>query len=620
MTLTSVTITGAWKTPSGDNATGRVRFRLTSTLRDAATNTAISAYETVATLATGAISVALKANDDPTTVPSGSTYLVHEELVGSPVQTYEIVVPYNAGATVDLADLTHTTTGVALLNPLTGLGHGLYWAADNGFTVTASDGTTRAANSAAWDTFWARSDVTQTYRTIAFTDATSGTVTKNAALSAGGATLVFGPGEWWFNDLTTPLGPYQCVEGMGKHLTTLRITSGKLRVGTTASTQNRGGFIKDLTVDGRDVNGTATSTTLIEMGVCSEWVVENVQFIGKATNAMNAYGTSVNSTTTQAAALCLRGTQNATVKNCLFNTIAGTAVLLDEGAARITLEDCFWSGCGEDIRAGSATGASGTGAQNCAVRGGIIERDTYTHDKHFSVMLQSFDNFQFENVIFSLNQCPANHNSVTGSGRYPAIICLSNELAVSTQERLVIKDCWFSGSGAGTDDGTALVYATTGTLTSATTTLGGGVVAKYIVVFEGSNWPSGMSWGVVVNSVTEVLTIVNGLVNLTGIKAGNEYSLISGSTAGGWAAVTNGWNIRTKAYMSAGAILLGKRDTGSSLGPNNYRGFYTYPGTPNANITAGANSLCIDITNGALYYNTSTPGTPSAAWTAVTLP
>lgn len=51
-------------------------------------------------------SILIPANDDPTTVPSGSYYIITEDIDGN-TRTYFVVIPHTApGGTISLAALT----------------------------------------------------------------------------------------------------------------------------------------------------------------------------------------------------------------------------------------------------------------------------------------------------------------------------------------------------------------------------------------------------------------------------------------------------------------------------------------------------------------------------------
>jgi hypothetical protein len=616
MAFSQITITGTWKEADGTTpARGRVVLQLSRALQDSSTNTIRAAYREVVPLnANGAISKVVVANDDVTSTPTGTSYHVREEIVGAAVREYDVVIPAAApGATIDLADLVHVTPARAALGVLTGLGHGLYWAEDNGFVV--GDSTAAAANATAWDAFWALSNIVVTTNSIIYTDATAGIrPAQPVGVATGGAILVFGPGDWWFTDLATRIPPYCGVKGQGMYLTTLRITTptGKLRGPNPAvSTSSIGGYIGKLTLDGRDSSDVAQATTLLEVGWCSQWTIESVHFVGKATNAVSTYGTAVTSATTQEAALVMRGTQNTQVRGCFFDNIAGTAVLMDDGCGTCLLDQCFWSGCTEDLRSGTNIGGPGTlaGTSACMVSRGILERDTYAHDKVFSVVLQVWDQLVFQDCSFSLSQCPMNH-AIAGARR-TMVVCASNENALLTLQRVTFRDCIWQGTLLHT----GMVYATTNVLSNPDGSFGHGFVIQ--IIFQGLNQPSAMLDGVVINAVQDVLITDQSFVNLAGVT--NPLSTITASagapTAGGWNTVANGWRTYARTYLGGGAVLVGPRNSGTSMNPTAFGGYYTYPGNPNGNVTALAGSICIDTTNGVGYFNSSAAGTTGSGWT-----
>lgn len=106
MTLTSVTVTGTFHNQDGTTASGRVSFRLSTALVDAAGNVLVAPVLKTVDLSAGAFSTTLYATDAPGISPSGVTYTVTENLDGAPTRSYAVTIPYDAaGGTVDLADL-----------------------------------------------------------------------------------------------------------------------------------------------------------------------------------------------------------------------------------------------------------------------------------------------------------------------------------------------------------------------------------------------------------------------------------------------------------------------------------------------------------------------------------
>lgn len=108
---TAITVTGTLKKPDGTNHSGQVMFVPTHAMYDASGNLVVPVAPIRATLSSGAFSVSLYANDDPTTTPTGTGYYVYYMLTGvdlAPPNT--VVIPYNApGGTVDIADLNTAT-------------------------------------------------------------------------------------------------------------------------------------------------------------------------------------------------------------------------------------------------------------------------------------------------------------------------------------------------------------------------------------------------------------------------------------------------------------------------------------------------------------------------------
>lgn len=109
MAFTQIVVTRTYKTPSGHPAQGVVKFIPSNPMVNGTTT--ISAPEQVALSKTGAISVTLAANNDPSTTPTGTTYRVTETFVGQDIRSYNVVIPYNApSGTVDLSTLAPVLT------------------------------------------------------------------------------------------------------------------------------------------------------------------------------------------------------------------------------------------------------------------------------------------------------------------------------------------------------------------------------------------------------------------------------------------------------------------------------------------------------------------------------
>jgi hypothetical protein len=117
MGFTSITVTHQFKNLDGTAASGVVIFKLSSRI----TNTGLSYSSEIPVHSTldssGNLSQVLPANNDPTTTPANSNYLVTFMLNGASGQMesgdeYSITVPYNApGGTVDLGTLLPAQQG-----------------------------------------------------------------------------------------------------------------------------------------------------------------------------------------------------------------------------------------------------------------------------------------------------------------------------------------------------------------------------------------------------------------------------------------------------------------------------------------------------------------------------
>lgn len=109
MAFTSIVLTATYRNPDGSIPLGNVSFRLTAAMENGGV-IAPAGPSTVALSSTGTLSIALDANDDSGTLPSGVAYTVTEE-VGDSVREYNVIIPHAAaGGTIDLSVLTPTTT------------------------------------------------------------------------------------------------------------------------------------------------------------------------------------------------------------------------------------------------------------------------------------------------------------------------------------------------------------------------------------------------------------------------------------------------------------------------------------------------------------------------------
>jgi hypothetical protein len=119
MAFTSITVTGTYlSSGTGNPATGRVIFLLTSSMRQSSENITIPPTEISAVLdGNGSFSVELYATNDIGTTPQGVTYEVTERIRGAGINKYFISIDKNAiNGTVDLADLVPNIDPVVQLN------------------------------------------------------------------------------------------------------------------------------------------------------------------------------------------------------------------------------------------------------------------------------------------------------------------------------------------------------------------------------------------------------------------------------------------------------------------------------------------------------------------------
>lgn len=108
MAFTLVTVTCTYQYQDETPASGTVSFTLSVPVANS--GLLLSGREQTVTLdASGKISLVLPANDDPGTIPAGSSYLVKERIAGSPVRVYSIVIPHTA-ASLDLSTVAPAFT------------------------------------------------------------------------------------------------------------------------------------------------------------------------------------------------------------------------------------------------------------------------------------------------------------------------------------------------------------------------------------------------------------------------------------------------------------------------------------------------------------------------------
>ncbi len=101
--FTPVLVTQSYTDASGAAASGALDFVLTAPMHNSTTGRIIPATPITVPLTSGAISVALWANTDPTTLPVDTAYTVTERLSGQDARRYRVVIPHDApGGTVVL--------------------------------------------------------------------------------------------------------------------------------------------------------------------------------------------------------------------------------------------------------------------------------------------------------------------------------------------------------------------------------------------------------------------------------------------------------------------------------------------------------------------------------------
>lgn len=108
MSFTQRTITHTFTMPDGTAGSGSVTFQLSK--RMSQPGQTILPGEVTGTLASGALSVSLAANNDPTTVPADAEWLVTFRMQGEgPLGPYAITVPASGSGDIDLYTLLPQT-------------------------------------------------------------------------------------------------------------------------------------------------------------------------------------------------------------------------------------------------------------------------------------------------------------------------------------------------------------------------------------------------------------------------------------------------------------------------------------------------------------------------------
>jgi hypothetical protein len=108
MAATIITVTHKFLNPDGTPVSGMIGFRLSQRITNGGVTYAEQVPVHSSLSATGELSQALPANNDPATTPVNSTYIVTFYLNGGQLSGDEvsITVPYNAaGGTVTLGSL-----------------------------------------------------------------------------------------------------------------------------------------------------------------------------------------------------------------------------------------------------------------------------------------------------------------------------------------------------------------------------------------------------------------------------------------------------------------------------------------------------------------------------------
>jgi len=100
--FTIVTITGNYDLPNGIDPVGTVSFTPSAPMVNGPTVVAVKVIRTLNV--DGVLVIDLVANTDPGTVPAGTNYLV-EEAINGIVRSYTVIIPHNAGSTINLSTL-----------------------------------------------------------------------------------------------------------------------------------------------------------------------------------------------------------------------------------------------------------------------------------------------------------------------------------------------------------------------------------------------------------------------------------------------------------------------------------------------------------------------------------
>lgn len=105
MSFTQRNVVHQFLDSDGSFAEGVVTFQLSETITNGPVTIVPSDLPTATLDSTGSIAIELAANDDPDTIPAGSTWNVTLQLAGARSDTYSITVPSAGSGDVDLGDL-----------------------------------------------------------------------------------------------------------------------------------------------------------------------------------------------------------------------------------------------------------------------------------------------------------------------------------------------------------------------------------------------------------------------------------------------------------------------------------------------------------------------------------
>lgn len=103
MAFTKVTILGDYDLPNGFDPIGTVSFTPSAVMVNG--TTVVAAPVTRSLNIDGLLVIDLVANTDPATAPVGTFYIVAEAINGVS-RSYTVIIPHNAGSSVDLTTLT----------------------------------------------------------------------------------------------------------------------------------------------------------------------------------------------------------------------------------------------------------------------------------------------------------------------------------------------------------------------------------------------------------------------------------------------------------------------------------------------------------------------------------